>query len=90
MNYLILNLRSKAVVSFKKDGYTSWVVDEQKFAELIVEECCNQLIKQGNSWLEFSHNPPEGQESLSESARFTAYRLKEDAVILLYEHFDIE
>jgi len=31
------------MVPIQTDGYTSWVFDEEKFAELIVRECLNQL-----------------------------------------------
>lgn len=62
----------------------------QRFAELMIGQCCEVLIKEGNSWHEFSKNPPEGQETYSAAALFAAYRLKEDAVSALEEHFGVE
>ena len=62
----------------------------QKFAELIVRECCEQLVKEGEAWEQFSRNPPEGQETNTGAALFAAYRLKEDAVSRLEEHFGVE
>jgi hypothetical protein len=62
----------------------------QVFAELIVRECCEQLVKEGESWEQFSRNPPEGQETNTGAALFAAYRLKEDAVSRLEEHFGVE
>lgn len=64
--------------------------DKEKFAELIVHECCEQLIKQGNDWEQFSRNPAPGQENNAYAALFAAYRLKEDAVFELKEHFGIK
>jgi len=61
----------------------------EKFAELIVRECCDQLVKEGNDWEQFSRNPPDGQETNASAALFAAYRLKEDAVDMLEEHFGI-
>ncbi len=62
----------------------------EKFAELIVRECCEQLVKEGEAWEQFSRNPPEGQETNAGAALFAAYRLKEDAVSRLEEHFGVE
>ena len=62
----------------------------EKFAELIVKECCDQLVKEGEAWEQFSRNPPEGQETNTGAALFAAYRLKEDAVSRLEEHFGVE
>jgi hypothetical protein len=61
-----------------------------KFAELIVRECCQQLIKQGNDWEQFSRNPLPGQENNAYAALFAAYRLKEDAVFELEQHFGVK
>ena len=63
--------------------------DPEKFAELIVRECCDQLVKEGNDWEQFSRNPPAGQAHHATGALFAAYRLKEDAVDMLKEHFGI-
>jgi len=69
-------------------GYT---FDQMKnFAELIVKECMEQLVKEGDAWEQFSRNPPEGQETNASAALFAAYRLKEDAVARLKEHFGVE
>ena len=38
-NERILEIKAKALVPIQKDGYTSWVFSEDKFAELIVREC---------------------------------------------------
>jgi hypothetical protein len=60
------------------------------FAELIVKECVEQLVKEGEAWEQFSRNPPQGQETSAGHALFAAYRLKEDAVSRLEEHFGVE
>ena len=62
----------------------------EKFAELIVRECIEQLVKEGDAWEQFSRNPPQGQETNASAALFAAYRLKEDAVSRLEEHFGVE
>jgi hypothetical protein len=62
----------------------------EKFAELIVRECIEQLVKEGDAWEQFSRNPPEGQKTNASAALFAAYRLKEDAVARLKEHFGVE
>ena len=62
----------------------------EQFAELIVRECMEQLVKEGDAWEQFSRNPPEGQETNASAALFAAYRLKEDAVARLKEHFGVE
>ena len=64
--------------------------DKEKFAELIVEECCSKLVEMGESWHEFARNPPEGQAHNASGALFAAYRLKEDAVDEIKEHFGVE
>jgi hypothetical protein len=62
----------------------------EKFAELIVEECCTKLVEMGESWHEFARNPPDGQAHNASGALFAAYRLKEDAVDEIKEHFGVE
>ena len=62
----------------------------EKFAELIVRECCELLKDSGESWEQFSRNPPQGQAHNASGALFAAYRLKEDAVDMLEEHFGVE
>jgi hypothetical protein len=64
--------------------------DIEKFAELIVGECIEQLVMEGDAWEQFSRNPPQGQETNAGAALFAAYRLKEDAVGRLEEHFGVE
>jgi hypothetical protein len=63
---------------------------DKKFAELIVAECCSKLEEMGESWHEFARNPPDGQAHNSSGALFAAYRLKEDAVDEIREHFGVE
>ena len=95
MNDRIKELRRKATLV---ESYTSHdgsvhegkSVDLEKFAKLIVQECCDQLVKEGEAWEQFSRNPPEGQETNTGAALFAAYRLKEDAVSRLEEHFGVE
>jgi predicted FMN-binding regulatory protein PaiB len=62
----------------------------EKFAELIVRECIEQLVMEGDAWEQFSRNLPQGQENNASAALFAAYRLKEDAVARLEEHFGVE
>ena len=62
----------------------------EKFVELIVRECCSKLIDMGEGWHEFARNPPEGQTHNASMALFAAYRLKEDAVDEIREHFGVE
>jgi hypothetical protein len=61
----------------------------ERFAELIVKDCCDLLVKQGDEWLEFAKNPPKDYGHHSSNALFTAFRLKEDAVDNLKEHFGV-
>jgi hypothetical protein len=65
-------------------------IRDEKFAKLIVRECCEQLVKEGEAWEQFSRNPLEGQETNTGAALFAAYRLKEDAVSRLEKHFGVE
>lgn len=62
----------------------------EKFAKLLIQECCNVLVKEGDAWLAFAKNPPQGQENNVNSALFAAFRLKEDAVFAIKEQFGIE
>lgn len=62
----------------------------EKFAELIVKECCSKLVEMGEGWHEFAKNPPDGQAHNASGALFTAFRLKEDAVDEIKEHFGVE
>ena len=64
--------------------------DKKKFAELIVRECCSKLVEMGERWHEFAKNPPDGQAHNASGALFAAYRLKEDAVDEIKEHFGVE
>ena len=63
---------------------------DEKFAELIVKECCSKLKEMGEGWHEFAMNPPDGQAHNASGALFAAYRLKEDAVDEIKEHFGVE
>ena len=60
------------------------------FAELIVKECCSKLKEMGEGWHEFAMNPPDGQAHNASGALFAAYRLKEDAVDEIRDHFGVE
>ena len=62
----------------------------KKFAELIIRECCSKLVEMGEGWHEFAKNPPDGQAHNANGALFAAYRLKEDAVDEIKEHFGVE
>jgi glycerol-3-phosphate dehydrogenase len=64
--------------------------DLEKFAELIVAECCSKLTEMGEGWHEFARNPPDGQAHNASGALFAAYRLKEDAVDEIKQHFGVE
>lgn len=66
------------------------VFDKEKFAELIVRECCSKLVEMGEEWHRFAKNPPDGQAHNASGALFAAYRLKEDAVDEIKEHFGVE
>ena len=96
MNERIRELWNKAAEStaaFSSGQNNSWETQMnfmEKFAELIVRECIQQLVKEGDAWEQFSHNPPQGQETNAGAALFAAYRLKEDAVSRLEEHFGVE
>ena len=63
---------------------------DEKFAELIVKECCSKLKEMGEGWHEFAKNPPDGQAHNASGALFAAYRLKEDAVDEIRDHFGVE
>ena len=65
-----------------------WIIE--KFAELIVRECCSKLKEMGEGWHEFARNPPDGQAHNASGALFAAYRLKEDAVDEIRDHFGVE
>jgi hypothetical protein len=90
MNERIKELAAQATIQSKEGFYTYQQIDEQKFAELIVKECCSKLKEMGESWHEFAKNPPEGQAHNVSGALFAAYRLKEDAVDEIKEHFGVE
>lgn len=87
MNERLQRLASEAGhFEFNKWDY----FDIEKFAELIVKECCSKLEEMGESWHEFAKNPPDGQSHNASGALFAAYRLKEDAVDEIKEHFGVE
>lgn len=62
----------------------------EKFAELLIQECCDVLVKEGDAWLAFAKNPPQGQENNASSALFAAFRLKEDTVFAIKEQFGVK
>ena len=92
MNQRIHDLAMLARKHFPKTETSGefWVLDEEKFAELIVAECCSKLVEMGESWHEFARNPPDGQAHNASGALFAAYRLKEDAVDEIRDHFGVE
>lgn len=53
MNERIKKLKAEALVPILKDGYTSWVFNEEKFAELIVRECVAAVLDLEMSSSEF-------------------------------------
>lgn len=73
-----------------EDEMTYDEIFQKKFAELIVGECCSKLVEMGESWHEFARNPPDGQAHNASGALFAAYRLKEDAVDEIKQHFGVE
>ena len=91
MNERIRLLAVQAGYKADMFGFGHWDMPEcKKFAELIVQECIEQLVKEGDAWEQFSRNPPQGQETNASAALFAAFRLKEDAVSRLEEHFGVE
>jgi len=62
----------------------------ERFAEMIVKECVDVVRANGDEWEKFSRNPPKGQEHNAGSALFAAYRLKEDTVESIMEHFGVK
>jgi hypothetical protein len=94
MNEKIKQLWDDSIEEFSKQHrYATIMLPEplrEKFAELIVRECCSKLVEMGESWHEFARNPPEGQAHNASGALFAAYRLKEDAVDEIKEHFGVE
>jgi hypothetical protein len=90
MNERIKQLALQAELKMCSCGCDMPTRQSAKFAELIVKECMEQLVKEGDAWEQFSRNPPEGQETNASAALFAAYRLKEDAVARLEKHFGVE
>jgi hypothetical protein len=92
MNERILELAKQAGLKKEHGADREYMgdFDWRQFAELIVRECIEQLVKEGDAWEQFSRNPPQGQETNASAALFAAYRLKEDAVSRLEEHFGVE
>ena len=88
MNERIKALWWKARIGYNNQGCDPEVVE--KFAELLVRECCSKLEEMGEGWQEFAKNPPQGQAHNASGALFAAYRLKEDAVDEIKEHFGVE
>lgn len=96
MNERIQKLWDEAadsIASIPNGRNNFWETQEnfmEKFAELIIRECCSKLVEMGESWHEFARNPPQGQAHNASGALFAAYRLKEDAVDEIREHFGVE
>ena len=94
MNERIKLLAEQSNFQFNSLGgtYTSGTLGDNlvKFAELIVRECCSKLGEMGEDWHKFAKNPPQGQTHNASGALFAAYRLKEDAVDAIKEHFGVE
>ena len=94
MNERIKELWSQAGGHYNGGNQHTWpeytITDPEKFAELIVRECCSKLEEMGDGWHEFARNPPDGQAHNASGALFAAYRLKEDAVDEIREHFGVE
>ena len=77
--------------TYSDAGADVWFeIYNKTFAELIVRECCSKLKEMGEGWHEFAMNPPDGQAHNASGALFAAYRLKEDAVDEIKEHFGVE
>ena len=92
MNERIKQLAEQATNDVK-DEFGHWINSEfnkEKFAELIVRECCSKLVEMGEGWHEFARNPPDGQAHNASGALFAAYRLKEDAVDEIKQHFGVK
>lgn len=87
---LVQRIVDQCVVKRERHGTTVDVLQSRKFAELIVRECCSKLVEIGEGWHEFAKNPPDGQAHNASGALFAAYRLKEDAVDEIKEHFGVE
>ena len=90
MNERIKELAEQAGFKTDRLGHLFGGDDIEKFAELIVRECCSKLEEMGEGWHEFAKNPPQGQAHNASGALFAAYRLKEDAVDEIKEHFGVE
>jgi hypothetical protein len=71
----------------KNDWYEQWF---ENFAELMVKECIKVVKADGDHWEEVSRNPGPGQEHLRDHFLVAAYRLKEDAVWSIEDHFGIK
>jgi len=93
MNERIKQLERQATETVKcglNSTSTAESFNRKKFAELIVRECCSKLVEMGEGWHEFARNPPQGQAHNASGALFAAYRLKEDAVDEIKEHFGVD
>ena len=88
-----IKLLAEQATNDVKDEFGHWINSEfnkEKFAELIVRECCSKLVEMGEGWHEFARNPPDGQAHNASGALFAAYRLKEDAVDEIKQHFGVK
>ena len=85
-----IKLLAKQAAAIDGWGVEVWQTTfTEKFAELIVRECCSKLEEMGEGWHEFAMNPPQGQAPNAHCAMFAAYRLKEDAVYEIKELFGV-
>jgi hypothetical protein len=91
MNKRIKELAEQAYIEFFGDhGVETNQAGLQAFAELIVNECIGVVRSDGDHWEKLSQNPPKGQEQFRDHMLYSAYRLKEDAVWSIQDHFELE
>jgi hypothetical protein len=88
-----LDFACKITEQFRSSGLTTHdteIIFREKFAELIVKECIGVVRSDGDHWEKLSQNPPRGQEQFRDHMLYSAYRLKEDAVWSIQDHFELE
>ena len=63
----------------------------ERFAELIIRECISVVKADGDHWEKLSHSDLDrGQAPYRDCMLYAAYRLKEDAVWSIEEHFGLD
>lgn len=87
MNERIKKLKAEALVPILKDGYTSWVFNEEKFAELIVQECCQYLNSEAERLYTLSAS--EHRPNFKEDFEICAEKCY-DNIQGIKEHFGVE